>query len=129
MARQSTLNFARGAQHISWKHPAFDNPFRTVLFGVYGDFAPRTKIAAFDLDGTLIRPKSGLKFPRNASDWTFLRRDIKSRLSTLVDSGYAIVIVSNQNYASKPAKLDEWQLKMSSIGDRVSDELWSDATR
>ena len=121
MARQtqSTLGFARSAHTIAWKHNTFDAPFRTVLFGVYGEFVPRSKIAAFDLDGTLIRPRSGRKWPKDASDWTLLHKDTKQRLSGLIDGGYAVVIISNQNYASQPKKLEDWKLKLQRIGDRV----------
>lgn len=131
MARQSTLNFARSGAHgagrsrVSWKHHQLANDissrFHTVLFGVAGEFTASTQIAAFDLDGTLIRPKSGLKFPRNAADWSLLRRDTKERLNTLIQTGYAIVIISNQNYSGRPAKLEEWQVKMGAIAERVGE--------
>ena len=31
----------------------------------------RSKIAAFDLDHTLIKPKGGLTFPKDENDFTF----------------------------------------------------------
>jgi bifunctional polynucleotide phosphatase/kinase len=32
---------------------------------------PSAKIASFDMDDTLIRVKSGAKFPKDSNDWVF----------------------------------------------------------
>ncbi|TIC15809.1 PNK3P-domain-containing protein [Wallemia mellicola] len=119
--RQSTLNFSKKASKIIWKHNKPFNQPRTIIFGVYGQFVPHRKIAAFDLDGTLIKPKSGSTFPKHASDWKFLHKNLKERLSSLIDDGYAVIIISNQNYESRPAKLEEWQRKLEFIGDKLED--------
>ena len=55
------------------------------------------KIAGFDLDYTLIKPKSGKKFPENSSDWKWLYPEVKSNLIKLSkDKSYVIVIFTNQ---------------------------------
>lgn len=53
-------------------------------------------IAAFDLDGTLVRTIHG-RFPKHDHDWAFLpnRIDILKAYHT---AGYTIVIFTNQNY-------------------------------
>lgn len=59
------------------------------------------KLLMLDLDGTLIKTKSGRKFPMNASDWKFIH-DIK-KLAGYTD--YDIVVVTNQSRArSKMSK-------------------------
>ncbi|KAI6654898.1 Sodium-independent sulfate anion transporter-like [Oopsacas minuta] len=55
------------------------------------------KIAAFDLDGTLITTKSGNVFPKNISDWKPLYTGVKNKLQSLHhNDGYDIVVFSNQ---------------------------------
>ena len=41
----------------------------TLLIGQVGAFVGSSKIAAFDLDNTLIKTKSGNKFPQSYKDW------------------------------------------------------------
>ena len=38
------------------------------------------KIAGFDLDYNLIKPKSGKKFPQSSDDWTWLYPEVKKNL-------------------------------------------------
>jgi bifunctional polynucleotide phosphatase/kinase len=52
-------------------------------------------IAAFDLDWTLIKPKSGKKFPKDYDDWTLLH-GVKEKLTELHEKKYKIVIFTNQ---------------------------------
>ncbi|ETO15489.1 hypothetical protein RFI_21873 [Reticulomyxa filosa] len=63
----------------------------------------RSKIAAFDMDSTLVEPKSGKKFPLNRQDWKwFFDGDvIPKKLKELYADGFRIVIISNQNGISK----------------------------
>lgn len=57
----------------------------------------RSKIACFDLDFTLIHPKSGKKFPDDKNDWEWHFSVIPLELKKLYKEGYDIVIFSNQN--------------------------------
>jgi bifunctional polynucleotide phosphatase/kinase len=55
------------------------------------------KIAAFDLDSTLIKVKSGAKFPKSEDDFILLDDEIiPAKLQQLVQHGYDIVIFTNQ---------------------------------
>ena len=57
----------------------------------------RRKVAAFDLDSTLITTASGKKHAESATDWTWWDRTVPQRLRALHDDeGYAVVIFSNQ---------------------------------
>ena len=57
---------------------------------------PPIKIAAFDLDDTLIATKSGNTFARNPEDWKWWHAGVPSRLRQLDADGFAIVVVTNQ---------------------------------
>eukprot|EP00755_Sulcionema_specki_P012060 Sspe_Gene.8210::Locus_2804_Transcript_1_1_Confidence_1.000_Length_3044::g.8210::m.8210/K08073/PNKP; bifunctional polynucleotide phosphatase/kinase len=53
------------------------------------------KIAAFDLDNTLIKTCSGLRCPRDAFDWVWMD-NVLYQLKELLRRGYRIVIFTNQ---------------------------------
>ncbi|QEI03520.1 HISP [Spodoptera cosmioides nucleopolyhedrovirus] len=54
------------------------------------------KIAAFDLDGTLIETKSGQVYAKDDEDWKWKYFDIYLTLRSLIEQKYTIVIVTNQ---------------------------------
>ncbi|KAI1337342.1 DNA kinase/phosphatase Pnk1 [Xylariaceae sp. FL0016] len=57
----------------------------------------RRKIAAFDLDSTLITSASGKKFASDPGDWKWWDAGVPTRLRALYhDEGYRVVILSNQ---------------------------------
>jgi bifunctional polynucleotide phosphatase/kinase len=64
---------------------------------------PRTlpiKVAAFDLDDTLIVPNSGSKWARSATSWKWWDASVPARLKHLYKEGYLVVIISNQGNVS-----------------------------
>lgn len=80
-----------------------DDPERapTLLVGKYepGDEktpTKRTKIAAFDLDSTLISTKSGKKHSKESGDWQWWDQRVPGRLKELYNEGYHVAILSNQ---------------------------------
>ncbi len=70
-----------------WKY-FFDEDSCGVIyksFGVaQGGTDGRAKVAAFDLDGTLIRPKSGKPFPTSDDDWTPFNPKVFKKLQVSV---------------------------------------------
>lgn len=54
------------------------------------------KIAAYDMDGTLIKTMSGNVFPKNIDDWQMLYSEVVGKLQTLNKEGYKIVVFTNQ---------------------------------
>ena len=57
---------------------------------------PNKYIAAFDLDGTLIKTKSGNKFPKNGTDYQYAFDNVQEKLNELLLQKYKIVIFTNQ---------------------------------
>ena len=55
------------------------------------------KIASFDLDWTLIKTKSGNKFPKDFDDWELLNDNIIKKLKYFNNKGYQLIIFSNQS--------------------------------
>ncbi len=70
----------------------------------FGDFRFTGKIAGFDFDWTLVKPKSGGTFPRNREDWEWLRPNVPDVLRKLNTEGYSVTIFTNQ---TKGWKLDQ----------------------
>lgn len=70
----------------AWKHP------NTIL----GKQSTQVKVAAFDLDSTLITTKTRAKFPKSASDWRLLNSRVASIFSSLATDDFVIVIFTNQ---------------------------------
>ncbi|CAK5117890.1 unnamed protein product [Meloidogyne enterolobii] len=56
----------------------------------------RSKIAGFDMDGTLIKTKSGRVFPLNNDDWQFWSRGTIGRLRRCHEEGFKLCIFTNQ---------------------------------
>jgi bifunctional polynucleotide phosphatase/kinase len=76
---------------------------------IYNDI----KIAMFDLDFTLIKPKKG-KFPKDENDWIWLYDNTKNVLIEKSKTHY-IVIVSNQNGIKTKEKLQIFEKKLENI--------------
>jgi bifunctional polynucleotide phosphatase/kinase len=91
------------------KHPALYYLHSSQLDGC-------DKIAAFDIDYTLIITKSGKKFPVNAQDWLFFDKSVPAKLKELNDSGYRVLFISNQGGIEKgTTKFADFKLKISDI--------------
>ena len=48
-----------------------------------GDPKPSNLIASFDMDDTLIKPKSGAKFAKSATDWIWWHPNVPERLKLI----------------------------------------------
>ena len=67
-------------------------------------------IACFDLDHTLIKPKSNRKLPKDSEDYVYLK-NVHNKLLELFDNNFNIVIFTNQS----GSKLNEVIEKLQSI--------------
>jgi len=56
-----------------------------------------SKIAGFDMDGTVVNTMSGRDMPTSWTDWKLFNGNVPSKIQEYADDGYKIVIFSNQN--------------------------------
>jgi DNA 3'-phosphatase len=73
-----------------------------------------SKYACFDLDHTLIKPKSNKVFPIDKDDWKFMI-NVKTRLTLLHDNNWCIIIFTNQSGIGKHTTLDDINEKFNNI--------------
>ncbi|KAG5735527.1 Bifunctional polynucleotide phosphatase/kinase [Termitomyces sp. T112] len=92
---------------FQWLEPL--GPTRSCLHGINHHPTPSTKVAAFDLDGTLIKSNYG-SGSKPSKTWEWWRAGVPAKLKEVADSGYAVVIISNQ--ALKPQALKMWKAKI-----------------
>lgn len=81
----------------------------------------KPKIAAFDVDGTIIKTKSGARFPKDGDDWQLYFHDIPHHLKKLSDDGFKIVFFTNQSGVGKdPYKIKDFKRKIENIISKIS---------
>lgn len=76
-----------------WWTESTDGLLYYEMKGVYSG----EKIAAFDLDGTIISTKSGETYPVDENDWVFKSPTVKAKIQDNHKQGIKNVIMSNQN--------------------------------
>lgn len=82
------------------------------------------EIYAFDMDDTLIKTKSGHKFPKDQNDWEWLFPIIPNNLKELHAKGIIIAIISNQKGVSTGStKLEHITEKIQAMSDQLGFSL------
>ena len=80
---------------------------------VVANVKKRYPCASFDLDRTLVEPKSGKKFPRDADDWKFME-NVEKKLKSEIISGKKLVIFTNQGWNDEK-KIEQYKKRLESI--------------
>ncbi len=75
-------------------------------------------IVIFDLDGTLIKTKSGKTFPTNKNDWIFNYDNVVSVMNNLENT--IIGIISNQKGLKSDGQIKDWQEKINDICNSIN---------
>lgn len=72
------------------------------------------------MDGTLIKTKSGLVFPKDCNDWQLLYPDVPGKLKHFYTNGYKIVIFTNQaGLGTGKIKISDFKLKIERIVQKI----------
>ncbi|CAD5226130.1 unnamed protein product [Bursaphelenchus xylophilus] len=69
---------------------------KELLFFTPDGIENREKIAGFDMDGTLIKTKSGNVFPKNPEDWQLWDHSVSKKIRQAHQDGFKICIFTNQ---------------------------------
>jgi bifunctional polynucleotide phosphatase/kinase len=81
----------------------------------------KKKIAAFDLDSTIIWTSSGRVHAKDKNDWKLKYECIKKTLQSYHDLEYSIVIITNQSGLGKSdIKLEEWKFKINNLAKKLN---------
>lgn len=87
---------------LEWKMEGQLKPGVPELIYLDGkDATHSSKVAGFDIDWTIIKTKSGRKFPTGKSDWLFWHDRVPEKLKELHESGTKIVFFTNQGGIEK----------------------------
>lgn len=76
---------------------------------------PSKKLACFDLDFTLIKPKNGKQFPTNISDWEYAYGNVLQVVTKLHDLGWKIVIFTNQKKTKTSLSFEDLIKKLEKV--------------
>ncbi|KAJ9586248.1 hypothetical protein L9F63_020110, partial [Diploptera punctata] len=80
----------------------------------------KSKIAAYDVDGTIIITKSGRVFPKDYDDWKIVYSEIPGKLKQLHENGYKIVFMTNQaGIARGNTKVSSYKSKIERIVSKI----------
>ena len=82
-----------------------------------GNVRGSSKIAAYDMDGTIITTKSGRVFPIDHKDWRLLYENrTREKLESILKEGYKIVLITNQaGLATGKTKLVDFKTKVEGV--------------
>ena len=91
----------------------------SLLVFQYGIQVHSAKLAAFDIDNTIIQTNSGKKFATGPTDWKFMNK-VPEKLKSLNEEGFRIVFITNQLGISKgkPTK-QEFKNKSEDIASKL----------
>lgn len=87
-----------------------------------GGGQPSSSLASFDLDGTIIKPKSNKRIPRNATDWQFFSVWTKVKIQQAIrENDSRLVIFTNQNGVGlRLVALEEVQERIELVTQRLN---------
>eukprot|EP01097_Dermamoeba_algensis_P011417 TRINITY_DN884_c0_g1_i2.p1 TRINITY_DN884_c0_g1~~TRINITY_DN884_c0_g1_i2.p1 ORF type:complete len:291 (+),score=75.39 TRINITY_DN884_c0_g1_i2:98-970(+) len=117
---QATTKSAQAGKKTGKSGSSWETADETLVYNTFN--LPNTKkVASFDMDHTLIEPKSTNKkgeaatFPANRSDWRWLLPEVPTKLRELHADGFRIVIFTNQG------GIEKGKQKQSDITGKIDD--------
>ena len=99
----------------------FEKEGRTITYNNPLDYLKRTIVFA-DLDGTLIKTKSGCTFPKNTDEWV-LREGVIDKIAKVINPTYLFIVSSQGGIPRGLVKEEEFKKKLETICDMISIRL------
>lgn len=81
------------AEDTTWERLADGHLYMMTWKGVL----PSSKVAAYDIDGTIIKTRSGRVFAKDIDDWQLAFPEIPGKLKELQRNGFKLVFLTNQS--------------------------------
>lgn len=119
-AKKKSIKMA-SKEVISIIKPAIDDVWEEIDKGQLYVFTSKgvkssSKIAGFDMDGTLITTKSGRVFPVDINDWQIAFPSVGKKLKELLENGFKLAILSNQApIGNGRVKIEDFKRKVEAI--------------
>lgn len=85
----------------------------------FNNFIYKPKIACFDLDGTIIKTKSGKTHPIDENDWLFNYDTTIDKLKEYSNKDYCIIFITNQRGLIKKNQVEIWKNKINHINEKL----------
>ncbi|KIR51540.1 DNA 3'-phosphatase [Cryptococcus gattii Ru294] len=82
----------------------------------------RIPVAFYDLDGTLVKTRSGNDFPKSRDDWMWWHPSVPEKLKQEWEAGRHLVVISNQG-SKKPKIKSEWRAKLPLIAAKMPNDV------
>ena len=96
---------------VGWSEPGHN-----LIYYRPGEIIHGEKVVIFDVDGTIIKTKSGKTFPIDKDDWLLWHPKVKTKLNQLIDDGVRVIFLTNQNgIDTGKTNKTEFKLKIESI--------------
>ncbi|OXC68513.1 polynucleotide kinase 3'-phosphatase [Cryptococcus neoformans] len=96
--------------------PGTTNPIASV------SSSKKIPVAFYDLDGTLIKTRSGNDFPKSRDDWMWWHPSVPEKLKQEWEDGTHLVVISNQG-SKKPKIKSEWRAKLPLIAAKMPNNV------
>ena len=80
----------------------------------------KVPVVLYDLDGTLIKTKSGNRFPSKRDDWAWWHTSVPHKLKAEWEAGKHLIVISNQG-DSRTTIRTEWKAKLPLVAAKVRD--------
>lgn len=85
------------------------------FYGKFKIISKKNNFACFDLDDTLIKTKSGKRFPIDESDWMYNFEYVPNVIRKLWKDGFRIIIITNQGGLKNRDMIEQWENKLDHI--------------
>lgn len=83
----------------------------------------KDKVAAFDMDGTIIKTKSGRVFARDYEDWVFWDPVVPKVLTKLSETHMVVFITNQKGISKNKPSPEDFEKKLKSISDKLGIHL------